>query len=75
MTSKSSIGLPGLFYGCRVFCSPTYKLYRDKTTLLLLPGPAKNSPVPGLAATNHTGWPLGGIARAKPRQSTLENLA
>ena len=49
--------------------------YHDGTTCVRLPGLAKNSPTLTRTATHYTTGPLGGIASAKPRLSTLESLS
>jgi len=51
------------------------EFYSDRTTSYRLPGLAKNSPALTQTATNHTGWPLCGIAPAAVTGSHFENLS
>jgi hypothetical protein len=71
-TETTTMGLPGQFSVCRVFCCLSYQLYHDGTTSRHLSGPAKKLSSTRTSATNHTGWPLCLSGRHISRQIRLD---
>jgi hypothetical protein len=54
-----SIGLPGQLFLSSFFAALLINLIMTGQLRFIYRDLQKNSPAPGQAATNHTGWPLG----------------
>jgi len=60
---KESIGLPGQLFSVKFFAALLINFIMTGQLRIIYRDLQKNSPAPGQAATNHTGWPLAFICR------------
>jgi len=68
---KESIGLPGQLFSVKFFAALLINFIMTGQLRIIYRDLQKNSPAPGQAATNHTGWPLG--LRDSARQLTQDD--
>ena len=69
-----SIGLPGQLFLSSFFAALLINLIMTGQLRFIYRDLQKNSPAPGQAATNHTGWPLAQIDLSINELATRRNL-